>query len=194
MSELDDWNQLPEADAFAPVLACCGSRAFANGVVRNRPYSNLDSLLAKADDIWLGLQKTDWLEAFACHPRIGEAPANTLLTNPQPGRGKSNPRPAPRPSRSSIRSPQRTASTKRGMASSTSSVQAADLLTNCLPSSTAGFTTPLKSNSEKPPSSNDKSLIFESESGWHHERNLYSRPRSIARQTRLQCSGQARAF
>jgi 2-oxo-4-hydroxy-4-carboxy-5-ureidoimidazoline decarboxylase len=77
MSALAEWNRLPETDALARVLACCGSHAFAGGVIRNRPYSNLESLLAKADDIWWELHKTDWLEAFACHPRIGEAPSNT---------------------------------------------------------------------------------------------------------------------
>ena len=40
------------------------------------PIANLDSLLAKADDIWWSLQQSDWLEAFACHPRIGESAAN----------------------------------------------------------------------------------------------------------------------
>ncbi len=77
MSALAEWNQLPHPDALAPVLACCGSQSFATAVIRNRPYSNLDSLLTKADDIWWSLQKSDWLEAFACHPRIGEAPSNT---------------------------------------------------------------------------------------------------------------------
>jgi len=73
MSALAEWNQLPETDAIAPVLACCGSQAFAREVVRNRPYADQDSLLTKADAIWWGLQKSDWLEAFACHPRIGES-------------------------------------------------------------------------------------------------------------------------
>ena len=77
MSALAAWNQLPEADAFTPILACCGSHAFASGVARNRPYSNLDSLLIEADTVWWGLKKNDWLESFACHPRIGESAATT---------------------------------------------------------------------------------------------------------------------
>lgn len=77
MSTLADWNQLPEAEALALVLAICGSRAFADALVRARPFENMDSLLLKADDIWWSLAKSDWLEAFACHPRIGESPANT---------------------------------------------------------------------------------------------------------------------
>jgi 2-oxo-4-hydroxy-4-carboxy-5-ureidoimidazoline decarboxylase len=77
MSALAEWSQLPEPDAVTPVLACCGSQAFATAVVRNRPYSNLDSLLTKADEVWWSLTESDWLEAFACHPRIGEAPSST---------------------------------------------------------------------------------------------------------------------
>jgi OHCU decarboxylase len=33
----------------------------------------LDELLQKADAIWWSLGEEDWLEAFACHPRIGES-------------------------------------------------------------------------------------------------------------------------
>ena len=76
MNALAEWNLLPETEAIPPLLACCGSQAFANEVVRNRPYSNLDTLLTKADDIWRSLQERDWLEAFACHPRIGESSTN----------------------------------------------------------------------------------------------------------------------
>jgi OHCU decarboxylase len=75
VSTFADWNQLPEADALAPVLACCGSNAFALAVIHGRPYPDVDSLLAKADDIWWSLAEDDWLQAFACHPRIGESPA-----------------------------------------------------------------------------------------------------------------------
>jgi OHCU decarboxylase len=31
--------------------------------------------LAAADEIWANLEKTDWLEAFRAHPRIGEEKA-----------------------------------------------------------------------------------------------------------------------
>ena len=76
MTALDDWNQLPAPDALAPLLACCGSREFADALVRARPFANADALLAAADNIWWSLREGDWLEAFACHPRIGESAAN----------------------------------------------------------------------------------------------------------------------
>jgi len=74
---LADWNQLPAPDALPFVLACCGSHAFAEGMVHARPFADVDALLATADSIWWSLAESDWLEAFACHPRIGESSANT---------------------------------------------------------------------------------------------------------------------
>jgi 2-oxo-4-hydroxy-4-carboxy-5-ureidoimidazoline decarboxylase len=76
MSALGEWNQLPEIAALTPVLACCGSHAFASELSRNRPYPHLEFLLTKADEIWWSLAEADWLQAFACHPRIGESAAN----------------------------------------------------------------------------------------------------------------------
>jgi allantoicase len=37
-----------------------------------RPYSNLEALVATANDIWWSLDRDDWLEAFRSHPKIGE--------------------------------------------------------------------------------------------------------------------------
>jgi OHCU decarboxylase len=33
----------------------------------------MTTLLSAADEVWLSLQESDWLEAFAHHPRIGES-------------------------------------------------------------------------------------------------------------------------
>jgi 2-oxo-4-hydroxy-4-carboxy-5-ureidoimidazoline decarboxylase len=40
-----------------------------------RPLREEAALLAASDETWRGLGKTDWLEAFQSHPRIGEMPA-----------------------------------------------------------------------------------------------------------------------
>ena len=37
-----------------------------------RPFANDAAVFVSAQDIWNGLTKDDWLEAFAAHPRIGE--------------------------------------------------------------------------------------------------------------------------
>jgi OHCU decarboxylase len=41
-------------------------------VARERPFQDLQALLAKADTVWWGLDAKDWLEAFSRHPKIGE--------------------------------------------------------------------------------------------------------------------------
>lgn len=40
-----------------------------------RPFTNIDQLSTKADEIWRSLSTDDWLEAFRAHPKIGEKKA-----------------------------------------------------------------------------------------------------------------------
>jgi OHCU decarboxylase len=37
-----------------------------------RPFRDLNHLMQTAEEIWWSLSQEDWLEAFRCHPRIGE--------------------------------------------------------------------------------------------------------------------------
>jgi hypothetical protein len=37
-----------------------------------RPFPDLATMLAHAEEVWWDLTPDDWLEAFASHPRIGE--------------------------------------------------------------------------------------------------------------------------
>lgn len=57
------------------LLKCCGSRAWARRLTAERPFANLDALIADADRIWWSLGPQDWLEAFHSHPKIGEKKA-----------------------------------------------------------------------------------------------------------------------
>lgn len=68
-------NALPRAAAIAELLACCGSRAWAERMADARPFASRDTLLERADSIWHALQPADWREAFRAHPRIGERAA-----------------------------------------------------------------------------------------------------------------------
>jgi allantoicase len=68
-------NALPEKKARAALLACCGSRAWAQGMAAARPFSSAAELLESADRIWSGLDKKEWLAAFRHHPRIGQRKA-----------------------------------------------------------------------------------------------------------------------
>jgi OHCU decarboxylase len=69
------WNHMASAEAEGEILACCGSRAWARALAGRRPFLNEAELIAASDDVWRGLDKADWLEAFQAHPRIGESRA-----------------------------------------------------------------------------------------------------------------------
>jgi 2-oxo-4-hydroxy-4-carboxy-5-ureidoimidazoline decarboxylase len=67
------WNFLPVAAAANEILPCCGSRAWAEGMLKRRPLPNEATLLTASDEVWQSLTESDWLEAFRSHPRIGES-------------------------------------------------------------------------------------------------------------------------
>ncbi|MFZ3264043.1 MAG: 2-oxo-4-hydroxy-4-carboxy-5-ureidoimidazoline decarboxylase [Terriglobales bacterium] len=69
---LSRWNFLPVAAAVDEILPCCGSRAWARGMVQRRPFPDEVTLLTASDETWRSLPESDWLEAFRSHPRIGE--------------------------------------------------------------------------------------------------------------------------
>ena len=66
------FNELSHDEAVGALLLICHSRRWAEKVADSRPYDDADALYKVADDVWLGLQPEDWLEALDGHPRIGE--------------------------------------------------------------------------------------------------------------------------
>lgn len=54
---------------------CCGSRRWVDGMLARRPFGTRERLLASAREVWFALDRDDWLEAFADHPRIGDREA-----------------------------------------------------------------------------------------------------------------------
>jgi 2-oxo-4-hydroxy-4-carboxy-5-ureidoimidazoline decarboxylase len=74
-SVLSSWNKSSAEDAVDAMLACCGARRWAAAMVALRPVASVQELSAAADQIWSTMEEPDWLEAFACHPRIGERKA-----------------------------------------------------------------------------------------------------------------------
>jgi OHCU decarboxylase len=69
------WNELPQSEAEQEALSFCGSMEWAKRLCIRRPYSRTIDVLAEASEIWWSLDPSDWLDAFAHHPRIGEAVA-----------------------------------------------------------------------------------------------------------------------
>jgi OHCU decarboxylase len=73
--QLAGWNAVPRGDAEAELIACCGSERWASELAARRPFASFASLCEAADEIWWALDRADWLEAFAAHPKIGERAA-----------------------------------------------------------------------------------------------------------------------
>jgi len=75
------WNRLPPDEALRTILPCCGSKAWAQEMVSRRPLENEAELLATSDQTWRNLTRSDWMEAFQSHPRIGESqPSHSAST------------------------------------------------------------------------------------------------------------------
>ncbi|HUX45550.1 MAG TPA: 2-oxo-4-hydroxy-4-carboxy-5-ureidoimidazoline decarboxylase [Terracidiphilus sp.] len=69
---LAEWNAADTQDAERAMLACCGARRWARAMVARRPLTDVFALSGAADEAWREMDEADWMEAFACHPRIGE--------------------------------------------------------------------------------------------------------------------------
>ena len=74
-STLDAWNKADDAIALEEMLTCCGARRWASAMVASRPIGSVIELSEAADEVWATMTETDWIEAFACHSRIGERKA-----------------------------------------------------------------------------------------------------------------------
>jgi 2-oxo-4-hydroxy-4-carboxy-5-ureidoimidazoline decarboxylase len=73
--QLAKWNAADDAAAMDVMIACCGARRWAAAMVALRPVSGIAELSEAADRVWSTMEETDWMEAFAPHPRIGEREA-----------------------------------------------------------------------------------------------------------------------
>jgi OHCU decarboxylase len=84
---LDELNELPTNNAEAEFRRCCGSTEWARRVAAGRPYATRQDLSDAADGIWSALERADWLEALAAHPRIGE-PADSAWSEGEQARAR----------------------------------------------------------------------------------------------------------
>jgi 2-oxo-4-hydroxy-4-carboxy-5-ureidoimidazoline decarboxylase len=65
-------NAAPEPEARSLLSRCCGSRRWVEGMLVRRPFADADSLRRAGAEVEATLDRADWLEAFAAHPRIGD--------------------------------------------------------------------------------------------------------------------------
>jgi 2-oxo-4-hydroxy-4-carboxy-5-ureidoimidazoline decarboxylase len=77
---LDRWNKTDDLVALDAMLSCCGALRWANAMIAQRPIADEKGIQNFADLAWDGMCEADWLEAFACHPRIGERDTTHLST------------------------------------------------------------------------------------------------------------------
>jgi OHCU decarboxylase len=68
-------NALPDHEAEAAFLTCCGSTRWAREMARRRPFDGQHQVHTAGADVWFELDPEDWDEAFRAHPRIGERKA-----------------------------------------------------------------------------------------------------------------------
>jgi len=78
-------NGLSADAAGAAFLACCGCRRWARAMAAERPYATAAELTAAADRHLDALDRADWLEAFAAHPRIGETGKGSTWSREEQG-------------------------------------------------------------------------------------------------------------
>ena len=74
-------NALSDERARAALQRCCGARRWVEAMLAARPFASDAELLTAAERVWWGLGRTDWLEAFAAHPRIGDRGSGAGLTD-----------------------------------------------------------------------------------------------------------------
>ena len=70
-SSLNRLNSLPADEARRELLKCCGSTAWADKLIEQRPIASVADFKESAREIWASLDNSDWLEAFHAHPKIG---------------------------------------------------------------------------------------------------------------------------
>jgi OHCU decarboxylase len=87
---LDELNTLDSASAERELLRCCGSTRWAREMAAARPFDDADAMVRTSDQIWSSLDRADWLEAFAAHPRIGNQTAAPAATPSGPPLGVSD--------------------------------------------------------------------------------------------------------
>jgi 2-oxo-4-hydroxy-4-carboxy-5-ureidoimidazoline decarboxylase len=66
-------NRLDETSLREQLTKCCSSERWIDRTVVERPFTvNNQFLLRDAAEFWWQMEREDWLEAFAAHPKIGD--------------------------------------------------------------------------------------------------------------------------
>ncbi len=74
-SALQNLNSGSQTQAHETLARCCGASKWIEAVARSRPFANENELNSASEAAFGALRKSDWLEAFEHHPRIGDVNA-----------------------------------------------------------------------------------------------------------------------
>src|SRR5438874_3586918 len=80
---MTDFDELAPAEATELLREVCGSSRWVSTMIERRPFGSREAAFNAADEIWKSLDPSDWLEAFAQHPRIGEQTKNSVAAREQ---------------------------------------------------------------------------------------------------------------
>ncbi|GAB3988638.1 2-oxo-4-hydroxy-4-carboxy-5-ureidoimidazoline decarboxylase [Spirosoma daeguense] len=69
---LPELNELPSLQRKEALATCCGASAWVAEMDKLFPVESKDTLFDQADVIWFSCTESDWKEAFAHHPKIGD--------------------------------------------------------------------------------------------------------------------------
>jgi 2-oxo-4-hydroxy-4-carboxy-5-ureidoimidazoline decarboxylase len=72
MSVAAKLNSLTDNDAHVALANCCAAEKWVSGMLFARPFTSEGALFAACDQVAATLTESDWLEAFAAHPLIGD--------------------------------------------------------------------------------------------------------------------------
>ena len=72
MSDLQRWNDLTKEDRREAASGWCGTSRFAETLAGHRHFASIEEAHQIADRCLDAFADSDWLEAFASHPRLGD--------------------------------------------------------------------------------------------------------------------------
>ena len=68
-------DRVDGTEARRLLTTCCGSTRWVERMLERRPFGSRERLLESAREVWFALDRSDWLEAFSHHPKIGDRTA-----------------------------------------------------------------------------------------------------------------------
>jgi len=72
MSVAEILNSMSDAAAADALARCCASPTWIEQMLAGRPFENDATVIQAAGGIWWSLDRHQWLQAFAAHPKIGD--------------------------------------------------------------------------------------------------------------------------